>query len=60
MSTRPEVDHDEFVDWACRSALQRLGFATSGEIAAFWDLVTPQEAKTWVEDAPRRTDRSAD
>ena len=45
----PEVDHDEFVDWACRSALQRLGFATSGEIAAFWDLVTPQEAKTWVE-----------
>src|SRR6201991_2924161 len=45
----PEVDHDEFVDWACRSALQRLGFATSGEIAAFWDLVTPLEAKTWVE-----------
>jgi len=45
----PEVDHEEFVEWACRSALQRLGFATSGEIAAFWDLVTPQEAKTWVE-----------
>jgi uncharacterized protein YcaQ len=45
----PEVEHDVFVDWACRSALERLGFATSGEIAAFWDLVTPQEAKTWVE-----------
>ncbi len=45
---QPEVSHDDFVDWACRSALRRLGFATSGEIAAFWDLVTPQEAKDWV------------
>lgn len=45
-----EVDHDAFVDWACRQALTRLGFATHGEIAAFFDLVTPQEAKAWVED----------
>ncbi|PRX07203.1 UNVERIFIED_ORG: hypothetical protein BCL66_11318 [Martelella mediterranea] len=44
-----EVDHDAFVDWACRAALKRLGFATSGEIAAFFDIVTPQEARTWVE-----------
>ncbi|MFT2211200.1 winged helix-turn-helix domain-containing protein [Rhizobium giardinii] len=44
-----EVDHDTFVDWACRQALKRLGFATSGEIAAFFDLVTPQEARQWVE-----------
>jgi uncharacterized protein YcaQ len=27
------------VDWACRSALDRLGFATSGEIAAYWGLI---------------------
>src|SRR5690606_884042 len=45
----PEVTHEEFVDWACRSALDRLAFATHGEIAAFWDLVTPQEARDWVE-----------
>ena len=45
----PEVDHDAFVDWACRSALERLGFATHGEIAAFWDLLSPEEAKAWVE-----------
>lgn len=45
----PEVDHDAFVDWACRSALSRLGFATHGEIAAFWDLVSPDEARSWVE-----------
>lgn len=44
-----EVDHDAFIDWACRQALIRLGFATHGEIAAFFDLVTPQEAKAWVE-----------
>lgn len=43
-----KVDHDVFVDWACREALKRLGFATSGEIAAFFDLVTPEEAKAWV------------
>ncbi len=45
-----DVDHDAFIDWACRAALERLGFATSGEIAAFFDIITPQEAKTWVEE----------
>lgn len=43
------VDHDEFVDWACRSALVRLGFATRGEIAAFWDLLRPAEVSDWIE-----------
>jgi uncharacterized protein YcaQ len=43
-----EVTHAEFIDWACLSALERLGFATHGEIAAFWDLVSPEEAKDWV------------
>ncbi|WP_417685851.1 winged helix-turn-helix domain-containing protein [Roseibium sp.] len=44
-----EPDTDETVDWACSEALSRLGFATSGEIAAFFDLITPAEAKTWCE-----------
>ncbi len=43
-----EVSREEFIDWACRSALTRLGFATHGEIAAFWDLLSPDEAKAWV------------
>lgn len=43
-----DVSHDEFIDWACRQALSRLGFATSGEIAAFFDIITPQEAREWV------------
>lgn len=35
------------IDWCCASALDRLGFATSGELAAFWATVTPAEAKAW-------------
>ena len=42
-----EISEAETIEWACASALDRLGFATSGEIAAFWDLVTPAEAKAW-------------
>lgn len=42
-----KVPHEAFIDWACGSALERLGFATSGEIAAFWDLVSPAEARAW-------------
>ena len=45
---------EETVDWACRSALDRLGFATSGEIAAYWAAVTPAEAKDWVQTALQR------
>ncbi|RJL11472.1 winged helix-turn-helix domain-containing protein [Paracoccus siganidrum] len=41
------ADHAENVDWAMSAALQRLGFATSGELAAFFDIVTREEAKTW-------------
>lgn len=38
---------EETVDWACTAALDRLGFATPGEIAAFFATVTPDEAKAW-------------
>ena len=37
----------EIIDWCCAGALQRLGFATHGEIAAFWAHVTPAEARDW-------------
>lgn len=36
-----------FIDWACNNALDRLGFATSGELAAFWGSVSAAEAKSW-------------
>lgn len=46
-----DLTHDPAttIDWACTAALDRLGFATSGEIAAFWAKVTPTEAKAWVQ-----------
>lgn len=41
------VDEVETIDWACNAAIDRLGFATSGEIAAFWDIVTATETRDW-------------
>lgn len=35
------------IDWACTSALDRLGFATSGELATFWETANAAEAKSW-------------
>jgi uncharacterized protein YcaQ len=49
-----EPSDEAFVDWVCQSALDRLGFATSGEIAGFWGLVTPLEAKQWCAAHPDR------
>jgi hypothetical protein len=46
--------HEAFVDWACRSALERLGFATPAQVAGFWDLVTLAEAKQWCAARPER------
>ena len=42
-----QVAAADYVDWKCRAALDRLGFATSGEIAEFWGGVTPAEAAAW-------------
>lgn len=38
----------ETLDWLMAGALDRLGFATSGELAAFWDIATPAEARDWA------------
>jgi len=38
---------EEVINWCCDQALARLGFATHGELAAFWDHITPAEAKHW-------------
>jgi uncharacterized protein len=45
------LDLAETIDWAASAALDRLGFATPGEIAAFWDLLTSPEAQTWANGA---------
>ncbi|MEO0908815.1 MAG: crosslink repair DNA glycosylase YcaQ family protein [Pseudomonadota bacterium] len=45
-----ECDHQAFVDWACRSALDRLGFGTPADIARFWDLISIDEVKNWLDE----------
>ncbi|WP_425040576.1 winged helix-turn-helix domain-containing protein [Primorskyibacter sp. S187A] len=46
-----DVTEAASVDWFCQGALDRLGFATTGEIADFWDIVTKREARDWAEAA---------
>lgn len=46
-SDRTRPTPEETIDWKCNGAIDRLGFATSGEIAAFWDTVTAAEARAW-------------
>ena len=38
---------EDTLDWACRGALDRLGFATPREIASFWDTASLAEARAW-------------
>jgi uncharacterized protein YcaQ len=41
------VSEEDMIDWACSSALRGLGFATSGELAAYYEIATPAQAKDW-------------
>lgn len=46
-----ETPHDaSHVDWMCAGALDRLGVATPGELAAFWDAVSIAEASAWCKE----------
>jgi uncharacterized protein YcaQ len=47
----PRPEDEKHVDWACRSALDRLGVATPDEIAGFWRAVSLEEARAWCERA---------
>lgn len=44
-ATAPDLE--AHIEWACRSALERLGFATPREIAGFWHAVTLSQARHW-------------
>ena len=48
---RPQPSAEETVDWAMSTALDRLGFATSGELAAFFEIATRGEAAAWCAEA---------
>ena len=44
-----EVSRSQFVRWACRGALQRLGAATPAQIAHFYDALSTPDAARWCE-----------
>lgn len=48
------IPPEAHLDWACSSALDRLGFATSGELKAYWNAITPEQARDWCRDALAR------
>lgn len=48
---RTPVPAEDICDWACRSALRHLGFGTSGEIAAYWNAISPEAARVWCRQA---------
>jgi hypothetical protein len=37
------------IDWLCRSALDRLGFAAPGEIQRFWAAASTAEVRSWLD-----------
>ena len=43
------VSRQQFVEWACRGALQRLGVATPARIAHFYDALSTADAARWCE-----------
>ncbi|HSR66435.1 MAG TPA: crosslink repair DNA glycosylase YcaQ family protein [Acidobacteriota bacterium] len=53
----PRLDvpsRDRHAEWACCSALDRLGTATPGELAAFWDALDAVQARRWSQRALRQ------
>jgi uncharacterized protein len=43
-----ELAPEAVVDWACASALERLGFGTAREVAAYWNAVSGEAARDWL------------
>ncbi len=44
-----QVSDQEFIDWVCNSALERLGFGSVRDIAKYWDVLSISEVKQWLE-----------
>ena len=42
----------EQIDFLCRAALARLGFATAGELQRFWDAASTVEVRAWLDANP--------
>lgn len=43
-----EVSDVAQIDWLCRAALDRLGFATPGDLKRFWEACSTAEVRHWI------------
>ena len=50
----PRPTDEEHLDWAGRSAIERLGVASPDEIAGFWRAISLAEARDWCQRAAAR------
>lgn len=48
LRSAPELPEGHQVDWLCREALERLVFATEGDIQRFWAAADLGEVKAWT------------
>ncbi len=55
----PPPTPEDHLDWACRTALERLGAATPEELAAFWRTVPATAARRWCAAAAARGEIAA-
>ncbi len=46
-----QIDRPGLIDWACNSALDRLGFADEGEIARYWNAIDKPDVQAWAHKA---------
>lgn len=46
----------EHIEWACRTAFERLVIATPKEIADFWHAITLAQARQWCEQAAKSSE----
>lgn len=52
----PAPAEEAHIDWACRTALERLVLATPSELAAFWNMIPANDARLWCAAAARSGD----
>jgi len=48
IAARPVPEETTHVDWACRTALDRLGVATPAELAGFFRIIPLAKARDWT------------
>ncbi|GLQ21113.1 hypothetical protein GCM10007854_20680 [Algimonas porphyrae] len=41
----PDADQ---IDWLCHAAIDRLGYATPGDLKRFWEAVSTAEVRDWI------------